>query len=409
MVPVRIVVNQSTYLLLSLLIGSALIPLCVGAETRWVLGVSEGNYRVTREFPVPISSYRNAGFQQVVSPSADGGFRISIESRPGRTPLGVRRRPVGVSSAGPRLSEGDGAPDDGEDYLLPIEALPPEAMREARRLRTTVNSRLQLVEGVLYWLAEQVRYETAGGREQDPLSVYTRRTANCVGMTRMAVAMLRSAGVPSRSLHGYQLWFRDGEVVGGAFHRALEIEYPGVGWTGSDVGRTINFLPADFVVLGREGAESEQAGRLVPANPAEPFHRQFVAGAFVNRLLEIDRASWPAGANLVAAWSPGRSLSRSAVLGRLVVRGEAPEPFLTELEPVRIIADGWRGHRQARRIGADFSISGLGRGTYELVVETRRGTVRFPSVRLGLRELLRIDLDLSPLFRRAVSHSRGEP
>ena len=123
---------------------------------------------------------------------------------------------------------------------------------------------------MLDWLDGRVEVRVGAGSSQAPSDVLARGEGNCVGLTRTAVAMLRTAGIPARSAHAFRLQVQDGRVTGGAFHRLLEVEYPEVGWVASDVGRTKNFLPPDTLVLAVEGQELSANQTLVEADPERP-------------------------------------------------------------------------------------------------------------------------------------------
>jgi transglutaminase superfamily protein len=350
-------------------LAAALAPAAAWGRTLVVYGAAEAGFRVSKDFPLELRPYHGGAFEQSVESAADGK-QVRLVSRPGLVELGT---PHPHPEAGP--------------FLTPVEPLPEEARAEALRLGSTCTSRRELVEGVLDWLVGRVEVQAGTGPAQEPAEVLARKSGNCVGLTRLAVAMLRSAGVPARSAHAFRLQLRDGRVTGGAFHRLLEVEYPEVGWVASDVGRTKNFLPPDTLILAVEGETLGPEATLVEADPARPFYRSFECRRWRSELLTLDEQSWPPGRTLSAAWAPGHPLSRAAIVGSLV----------DEPEDVVLVAEGARGRYSASRAGSMFAFSGLGPGSYTILVQTGRGVARSGPWRVEERELLRVKLDLGAL------------
>jgi len=241
---------------------------------------------------------------------------------------------------------------------------------------------------VLDWLTGQVEYRASRGQPQAPAEVLARGSGNCVGLTRVAVAMLRAAGVPARNVHGFQLEVRDSRVTKGSFHRLLEVQYPGAGWIASDVGRTKNFLPPDTLVLAAEGEEIPAAAALVDAEPEVPYDRRVECRLYRQELLILDEQPWPQPGTLYAAWTPQHRQARGAIWGTL----------LSPPAGVRVEAEGARGRVGASRAGGLFAFAGLLPGSYTILVQTGRGElIRSGPWQVGERELLRLTLDLSAL------------
>jgi hypothetical protein len=347
----------------------ALGPSAVSGRTLVVYGAAEAVYRVSKGFPLKLRPYRGGAFEQSVEEAADGS-RVRLVSRPGLVEL---RTPHPLPAQGP--------------FLDPVEPLTEEARSEARRLASTSTSRRALVEGVLDWLSGRVEVRSGAGSAQAPAEVLARGSGNCVGLTRTAIAMLRSVGVPARSVHAFRLQLKEGRVTGGAFHRLLEVEYPEAGWIASDVGRTKNFLPPDTIVLAVEGEELPPEETLVEADPKPPYHRSVECRRWRSELLTVDEQPWPQGRTLSAAWAPGHRLSRSAIVGSLI---DAPEDAV-------LVAEGARGRYSASRAGPLFAFSGLRPGSYTILVQTGRGLARSGPWRVEERELLRLELDLAGL------------
>jgi hypothetical protein len=328
-------------------------------------GVSEAVFQLSAQFPVPVRPYRSAGFEQSVATLPEGVL-VRLVSRPGSVRLDA-----------PHPMRGDEA-----GFLGPLEPIDEEARAEALRLSSSSTRRRQVVEGVLDWLSERLQYHASDGEPQAPLDVLSRGGGNCVGWTRTAVAMLRIAGVPARSVHGFRLELEGADIRGGTFHRLLEVHYPGAGWAASDVGRTKNFLPADTIVLAVEGEELPESGWMVEAAPSVPFYRHIGYQGGQSALLPLDEQRWPERTQY-AAWSPDRGQSRGLIFGELV--GEAPV--------LQLYAESARGRLSAIRAGGLFAFPGLLPGSYTVFLDTAGGSYRYGPWRLEAHEALRLRLD----------------
>ena len=101
------------------------------------------------------------------------------------------------------------------------------------------------------WIIDHVTYDAGPNIRQDAKSVIVTKRASCVGFTRLCIAMLRSVGIPARYAHGYlppgydwgiskEYW--GVKIPSGGFHAWVEVYYPDVGWTFSDLGHSKNFV-----------------------------------------------------------------------------------------------------------------------------------------------------------------------
>jgi transglutaminase-like putative cysteine protease len=190
--------------------------------------------------------YDNDGYSMAVTPREGGELELSV--RVSAMPLASRAPfPTGV------------APDA---------SLARSAERDAfaRTLAGDAATQAQAVERILAGVASYVRYDTDRSRRQDPASVFASRRGHCVGISELAVDLLRRAGISARTVQGvlrtkpasegYE------ERIGGVFHRWIEVFYPDTGFVFSDPSSSINSVDARYVPFNRRAFERPRQLRL---------------------------------------------------------------------------------------------------------------------------------------------------
>lgn len=122
------------------------------------------------------------------------------------------------------------------------------------------------VEAILSWIGENMAYDTAS-RDEDPAQVLEKRRGQCVGLTNLALTLLRSAEIPARPVQGLLLTPDGAEGtetrMDFQLHRFVEVFYPDIGWVLSDPQKTVNFVstsylywrPAEYAVSAQAGPE----------------------------------------------------------------------------------------------------------------------------------------------------------
>jgi len=80
--------------------------------------------------------------------------------------------------------------------------------------------------------------------------VFLNRRAICDGFSRLSVALLRAAGIPSRYALGCAtpLGYITGE--GGGWHAWVEVYYPDVGWISMEPQTSANFIYSEVIMHG---------------------------------------------------------------------------------------------------------------------------------------------------------------
>ena len=148
--------------------------------------------------------------------------------------------------------------------------LTPAPDRDAFVVRAVRDATTQTtaVERLLAGLAAHVRYDPDRVRRQDPAAVFRERRANCVGLSELAVDLLRRAAIRARTVQGV-LKGEPGTpsydaAVGGAYHRWIEIHYPDRGFVFSDPSASINGVDARYLPFNKRAYSKPRGLRLTP-------------------------------------------------------------------------------------------------------------------------------------------------
>jgi transglutaminase-like putative cysteine protease len=122
------------------------------------------------------------------------------------------------------------------------------------------------VERILAALAALVRYDPDRVRRQDPSAAFVEKRANCVGLSELAVDLLRRAGIRARTVQGV-LKSDPGTSgydarIGGAYHRWIEVHYPDRGFAFSDPSASVNGVDARYLPFARRAYAKPKDLRL---------------------------------------------------------------------------------------------------------------------------------------------------
>ena len=192
--------------------------------------------------------YDNDGYSLAVSPGPKGEVELSVR--------------VSDSALESRAPFPTGQPRDG--------AIPRAADRDDFVAGLTVGARTQseAVERILVGLASAVRYDPDRVRRQEPSAVFAERRGNCVGLSELAVDLLRRAGISARTVQGV-LKSEPGSpsydaAIGGAYHRWIEVHYPDRGYVFSDPSASVNGVDARYLPFARRAYAKPRGLRLTP-------------------------------------------------------------------------------------------------------------------------------------------------
>lgn len=173
--------------------------------------------------------YQNNGFLQRIIPALSG-FYIEVEVKNSPLSSKVKARTV--------------AP------------LPKPLRSLERKLNDTSEGYLADQVGYLVeWLRDHIHLESDYNPNQSLEKVLRHGSANCVGLSSLALFVLQRMGVKARYVTG--VTFLSGDRVrllleGKVLHRWIEIFYDDVGWVFCDPAGKINFVEATYLVLGIE-------------------------------------------------------------------------------------------------------------------------------------------------------------
>jgi transglutaminase-like putative cysteine protease len=144
----------------------------------------------------------------------------------------------------------------------------PERDDFASRLVAGATTQADAVERILSGLAAFVRYDPDRVRRQEPSAVFAERRANCVGLSELAVDLLRRMGISARTVQGV-LRTEPGSAsydaaIGGAYHRWIEVYYPDRGYVFSDPSASVNGVDARYLPFSRRAYVRPRDLRLTP-------------------------------------------------------------------------------------------------------------------------------------------------
>lgn len=192
--------------------------------------------------------YDNDGYSLAVLPGTEGSVELSVR----------------VSDS-PLESRAPFPTDLPRDRTLPPA---PDRDEFASRLASGATTQADAVERILSGLAAVVRYDPDRVRRQEPSAVFVERRANCVGLSELAVDLLRRVGISARTVQGV-LKTEPGSAsfdsaIGGAYHRWIEVHYPDRGFVFSDPSASINGVDARYLPFSRRAYVRPRDLRLTP-------------------------------------------------------------------------------------------------------------------------------------------------
>jgi len=309
-------------------------------------GRASAVYLVSSDKAPSPPSYENDGFLQKVEAVA-GGWKVSVMSTPSplkvRTPFTPGRLPSSLN-------------------------LPPSLGADLARALAPCQRANEAVEAVLLTLKTHISYEEKPSFSETEQEVLKRGTASCVGMTRLAVSILKALGFQCREVVGLKLPAH-GEptlIQGGMLHACLEVTYPGAGTVFCDPFATSGWMPPSFIVL-RAGGGLE-VGKLGT-----------YAGGTARCLEHEDRIGFEPEAGVSCLlWRRAATAAFTGNLlsGKFLGPLDAPEKGAVQLRGPggAVSMDLWDGN---------FFFRDLDPGVYTLVLRPSEGQPQSAQVRLG--------------------------
>ena len=192
-----------------------------------------------------IRTHRVAGYVQRVRSQRNGRSEVTVLVEP--TALRVRAPwPPDRSLWPPGVARW--ADHDAESEASPI------VRALGRELAAGAETELEAADRILEWVSGAIAPVDRPHHDDSAAATLGTRSGSCVGRSRLAVALLRSAGLPARTVHGLVVP-RDAsrnEPLGSAefvLHRFIECWLTGVGWTPSDPGESLHLVDTRHLVL----------------------------------------------------------------------------------------------------------------------------------------------------------------
>ncbi|HET6385339.1 MAG TPA: transglutaminase domain-containing protein [Armatimonadota bacterium] len=140
----------------------------------------------------------------------------------------------------------------------------------------TLKSESAVVDAVVSWIVDHLRYEPDHGR-YDAVTTLQYGQGECTGYSHLALAMLRSLGIPARFVAG--LKFQEPYAVAGQgrfyslnmrnrtgflYHAWIQVYFPGQGWVAYDPQGDFGFVDTRYVAFAvGPDKESLPEGRFI--------------------------------------------------------------------------------------------------------------------------------------------------
>ncbi len=201
-----------------------------------------------------LPDYSNNSYRQKVLQQDEFSKRVLIE---------VNLAPLNSTAPFPVSSQQ--MPPQMRYFLGPGKDIPVNEgniLSQARALTQGSRTVHEAVTAIFNWIVDHFTYDAGRNTPQDGRSVFYSKRGSCVGFTNLAIAMLRSLGVPARYAHGYlppgydwgiskKYW--GVQISGGGYHAWVEVYYPDVGWCFSDLLHSKNFVDPFHVLRYTDG------------------------------------------------------------------------------------------------------------------------------------------------------------
>jgi hypothetical protein len=246
---------------LLLAIGGGPIPSGIAA-TKFLTGKHQIIYDIVNPLGVEfLPNYSNRSYSQKVLQEDEFSKRVLIE-------IDLTR----VLSTAPFPIPSQHLGGDLRNFLVPEKNIPVQeaAIRaKAQSLAQGARTVHEAVTAVFNWIVDHFTYDAARNTPQDGRSVFYSQRGSCVGFTHLSIAMLRSLNIPARYAHGYlppgydwgiskKYW--GVQISGGGYHAWVEVYYPDIGWTFSDLLHSKDFVDPFHILRYIDGVNLNPRG-----------------------------------------------------------------------------------------------------------------------------------------------------
>jgi len=345
-----------------------------------------------------LPNYSNNSYSQKVVQEDEFSKRLVIE---------VNLAPLNSTAAFPVSSQQ--MPPAMRAFLGPDKDIPvnePNVLSQARTLTRESRTVQEAVTAVFNWIVDNFTYDAGRNTPQDGRSVFYNKRGSCVGYTQLAIAMLRSLGIPARYAHGYlppgydwgiskKYW--GVQISGGGYHAWVEVYYPDVGWCFSDLLHSKNFVDPFHVLRYTDGINlnprNVQGGSLDVEDATT-----FTIFQEENATLGVDQLPFPQKDLLARQTGPQQF---GTVHGR--IKDSSGNPVL---KGSLVLWEGIQGKIIPFENGV-YSLMGLESGEYRVTIRADGFGEVEKNIQAKKGEVRQADLVLSP--RGTPSSSRPVP
>jgi hypothetical protein len=253
-------------------LGIALIFGCLMSPASAATKILTGKHTVIYDIVNPtgvefLPNYSNNSYSQKIIQEDEFSKRVLIE---------INLSPLNSTASFPIQTQQ--FPGQMRSFLGSEKDIPANEAGIAAQARTLTQGSGTVQEAVTVifnWIVDNHTYDAGRNTPQDGRSVFYSKRGSCVGYTNLAIAMLRSLGVPARYAHGYlppgydwgiskKYW--GVQISGGGYHAWVEVYYPDIGWCFSDLLHSKNFVDPFHVLRYIDGinlnSRSLQGGGL---------------------------------------------------------------------------------------------------------------------------------------------------
>jgi len=198
----------------------------------------------------------------------------------------------------------------------------------ASQLTAKAKNQYEAVTAVTNWVADNLRY-TFNPPQYDAAYTLSTRSGNCQNFAHLAIALLRSVGIPARIVGGITLkepWKvpidAQNSIVqsmGQGGHAWLEVWFPDLGWLPYDPQQSKQFTSSRHIKQSH-GLDSRDINDTWRGAPYLPAYNELIEGRFTTDIINLKMKS-------------SALLPRPYVMSNLVADGSAPAPETEQLPP----------------------------------------------------------------------------
>lgn len=176
-------------------------------------------------------------------------------------------------------------------YLQPtalVQSESPAVVSQARSLTANAKTQYDAVTVITNWVADNIKY-TFNPPQYDAAYTLSTRSGNCQNLAHLAIALLRSSGIPARIVGGITLKDSWKVPVGGknsivqsmgqGGHAWLEVWFPDLGWLPYDPQQSRQFTSSRHIKQSH-GLDSKDINDTWRGAPYLPAYSELIDGRF---------------------------------------------------------------------------------------------------------------------------------